>query len=43
MNSNSKVIIVKNQTKELEKMLNDGYKIVGAYPYVQGLLMVLQK
>lgn len=39
----SKVVIVRNQTKELEKLLSTGYRIVRAHAYVQGLLVVLQK
>lgn len=38
-----KVIIVSNQTKEVEKLLTEGWQVVGAYNYSKGLLFILHK
>lgn len=37
-----KVIIVKNDTKEMEKLINTGWRVIHAFPHPQGGIFILQ-
>lgn len=38
-----KILIVIKDPKPLEKLLNDGYALIGAHAYNYGLLVILRK
>lgn len=38
-----KVIIVKDDAKEMEKLVNDGWQVLHAFPHPKGGIFILKK
>lgn len=43
MNQKLKAILVKTDVKELDKLINDGWQVLHAFPHPQGGIFILKK
>ena len=38
-----KVMLIKTDTREMEKLVNDGWQVLHAFPHPQGVIFILKK
>lgn len=43
MNKNLKVLLVKTDTREFEKLINNGWQVLHAFAHPAGALLILKK
>ena len=43
MKEKQKVVILKNDGRELERLINDGWQVTHAFPHPQGGVFILKK